>query len=299
MARKGTYYTGRVLKLGTLDKDGLIRAIKDPVPVRYRSNEWSFLDVEEIKLPGRHYITGKLGKYAPDGEVGVVDRATNSTAVKLEPDLLVASSPFVYIPDHSGIAFLKVPGQIEQRTFHKRFASIVVSYFGGFFVNCEIDPLTDLKTFSSKISSLSSIFKIEAKVSPPNPLFGPLWKSLKDYLEMRNADRLNLMEDAPVSQRLNTDIPELVSSVASQTEAEAFIPSFEVSIGDAAILMAADGYGIGKIRGIRQDEVVVIRTDETTLSFEFDADPPHEELYLKALSVFEGVQAQRHMEHGA
>lgn len=165
-------------------------------------------------------------------------------------------------------------------------------------MDCDIELVTDLKTFAAKLLSLHGIFKIEARISPPNPLFSPLWESLEKYLRGRNTDRMTLIEDAPESDVLQTNLPNLVEAASRQTAESRFIPQTEIPIGDAAILMAADGYGSGVIRGRRDNEVVVIKTSETALSFPFEKTPDPYALYTKALEIFNRIEKQRHMEHG-
>lgn len=298
MSKKGTYYAGRVLKLGTLDQQMLMAALRNPASIHRRGNAWTFIDIEEYNQSGHHYIFGRLSKYAPDGEVGVVDESTRSEKKQIEPNLLVASSSFVYIPEHSGIAFLHVSNNIEVPTFIRRFSEVIEETHLGFFVDCDIELVSDLKTFAAKLASLDGIFKIDARVSPPNPLFSPLWKPLEQYLRDRNADRMTIVEDAPGAQVLHTNLPNIVEAAAQQTQNAPFTPDEPLAIGDAAILMAADGYGSGIIRGKRDDETVVIKTSETALNFTFDKIPDPFDLYLKALDIFTKIQEQRHMEHG-
>jgi hypothetical protein len=296
--KDGTYYLGRVLKLGQLNQELLLEALRNPALVKHRANAWTITDILESEPPGR-YIFGRLSKYAPEGEVGVVDEASRSERRRVEPNLLIASSPFVYIPEHSGIAFLYVSGSIEPQIFRRRFSQVVEQAYGKFFLDCDIDLIADLRTFAAKVSSLDGIYKIEARVSPPNPLFGPLWRSLKEYLAQRNADRMTLIEDAPVAEVLKTQLPELVSQTAEQSLGKAYEPEFQVSIGDAAILMSIDGYGVGKIRGRRGSDVVVIKTSETAMTFAFPKEPEPLALYVHVLGVFEDIQRSRHMEHGS
>ncbi len=298
MSNKGTYYAGRVLKLGVLDQQMLLAALRNPASILRRGNAWTFINIEEYNESGHHYIFGRLSKYAPNGEVGVVDESTRLEKKQEEPNLLVASSPFVYIPEHSGIAFLNVSNQIEVSTFIRRFCEIIESTHNGFFVDCDIELVSDLKTFAAKLASLDGIFRIEARISPPNPLFSPLWKYLETYLRARNTDRMTIIEDAPTSEVLNTDLPKIVEKASKQTEEEPFNPGGTLEIGDAAILMAADGYGSGIIRGRRDDDIVTIKTSETAINFSFNKTPAPHELYLRALQIFTKIQEQRHMEHG-
>lgn len=298
MARKGTYYIGRVLKLGVLDQEKLKYALVNSAVVQSRGNSWTFIDVHEYNQPGDNYIFGKLSKFAPEGEVDVVDTTTKSGERRIEPNLIIASSPFVYIPEHSGLCFLNVSNNIDQPIFIRRFCEIIKKTHGNFFVECDIDLISDLKTFAARLAALDGIYKINARVSPPNPLFSPLWKPLEEYLRKRNTDKMSIIEDAPIADNLETRLPELIEKASNQSESEQFIPDYQIDIGDAAILMAADGYGHGTVRGRRNEETVVIKTSETALNFSFDTEPEPYDLYLKALEILERVKKARHMEHG-
>ena len=298
MRRKGTYYIGRVIKLGVLDQAKLLLAFRNPASTYYRGNAWTFTDIEEHSIDATNFVFGRLSKYTPEGEVAVVDTATKSERKQLEPNLLIASSPFIYIPEHSGIAFLHVTNAIEAHIFRRRFCDIVKKTHENFFVDCDIELISDLKTFAVKVSSLDGIFQISARVSPPNPLFNPLWKPLEDYLRRRNTDRMTIIEDANQAETLKTQLPELIRKASEQTGDEQIAIDGDVPVGDAAILMAADGYGTGWIRGKKGDDVVTIKTSETAVNFSFDKIPNITELFQKVLSILDKIKKNRHMEHG-
>lgn len=296
MAHSGTYYLGRVLKLGSLTQASLMQALASPQPIQSRGGNWALVNVQFDEE--HEYVFGRLARYLPEGRVDVVDPTTLSTGSQIEPNLLVASAPFVYIPRHSGIAFQATSTQIDHATFIRRFCAIVEASLDNFFVDCQIRLITDLRAFAVRVSALDAIYKIQSRVSPPNPLFGPLWENLKDYLLRRNADRLNLTEDAGPGEALHSVLPELASSYSGTLEyprSELFSP---VPIGDAAILMAVDGYGSGTIRGRIDGETVVIKTSETIANFGFDKNPNPEELYMAANENFERIKSDRYMEHG-
>ena len=109
---------------------------------------------------------------------------------------------------------------------------------------------------------------------------------------------MHIIEDASMGDSLNTNLPTLVDAASNQTEDNPFTPDEDVPIGDAAILMAADGYGKGSIKGRKNDEIVIIKTSETDMQFTFDREPDPSKLYEMALKVFEKIKDQRHMEHG-
>ena len=102
----------------------------------------------------------------------------------------------IYFKEFSGIAYLHVWNSIEDRTFKSRFSRIVREKFDDFFVDCAIEPISDIKTFAEKILGLTAITDIRAKVSPPNPLFGRCWKSLNDYINGDTYFNFNIQKEA-------------------------------------------------------------------------------------------------------
>ena len=133
------------------------------------------------------YVFGKLSKYSPQGSVKVLDEKEKAETRVIEPNLIEASSPFLYIPQFSGLAYLHVWNQIEREIFAKRFSRIIEESFDNFFVDCKIEPITDLRKFIEKLTSIETFTEISAKIHPPNPLFGRAWKDLREYLEKRQA----------------------------------------------------------------------------------------------------------------
>jgi len=296
MRRKGIYYIGRIIKRGVLTKDGLIQAILEPIPIVRRKIAWTFLDTKEFKDQKDHFVYGRLSKYSPEAEISIVVPERREEVRQKEPNLSIAASPFVYIPAHSGVAFMHVPNHIEHWNFTKRFCDLITSAHKKFFVDCSIEMITDLRTFAMKLKRLDGIYKISAMIYPPNPLYGPLWKQLKEYLISRNAEQMVIEEESKGEIPIRTNLPDYVSEIADLKEEDNF-QSREVPIGDAAILMAADGYGAGIVKGKQDDVTVVIKTSETIRNFSFDKIPDPKELYRIALAIFDKIKMNRHMEH--
>lgn len=296
MARKGTYYLGRVVKTGALETDDIKTALRAPESITRYGSAWTFLDVKEYFDGRTSYFFGRLGKYDPDGEVSVVDPKKHKETKQRQPNMTRASSPFIYIPDHSGLSFLHVSNHIDYKTFMTRWAEVVNASHRKLLAQCDVDPITDLRSFSRKLKALDGIYSISATVSPPNPLFGPLWEDLKNYLKSRNTDRMKIEEDSSLGEPLDTDLAEHVEGIVQQSAEKPYAPD-PLPIGDAAILMAADGYGKGSVRGKQGDDVIVIRTSETVRNFSFERDPDPEKLYKKTAAIFDRIKEERHMEH--
>ena len=155
--------------------------------------------------------------------------------------------------------------------------------------------MSDFRTFAQKLSTLDQVEALDSRINPPNPLFGPLWGSLKRYLEERRAAEMHIEERAPQGEALTTSVAEIVQSILDQKPSP--IPPEQIPVGDAAILMAADGYGIGKVIGKQNANTVVVRTSETVKSFLFPKDPDPTLLYEAAVRAFEAVNLERDLRH--
>jgi hypothetical protein len=170
-----------------------------------------------------------------------------------------------------------------------------------FFVDCAVEPVADYREFVEKLDSLDRITEMSAKVHPPNPLFGHLWGSLKDDIAHRNAEEVAVREKKTAGEGIKTALRELMRELlAGPPDAPVAAPTRSqppVDITDAAMLMAADGYGHGKVIGQHRAEEVVIRTSDTHKSFLHPKDPVPAELAAAAANLFKAISEERHMEH--
>lgn len=292
----GTYYLGRVVKKYKFDQDKLIEAILSPKPYHQKHHSWTIIDSQKFVADDGVFLYGRLSKYKPDAEVKIIDPMKREELNQLEPNLSIASSPFVYLPNYSGIAFLRISQKIEPHNFIKIFPIIIQQAHNVLFPQCEIESISDLQSFAIKLSNLDGISEISATVKPPNPLFGPLWGPLKKYLEERQTDKMNIQEVSENNHFINTILPTHVKNTADQTKDKKYEPD-PLPIGDAAVLMAADGYGSGYVKGMQGGEFKTIKTSETTKSFDFAKLPDPMQLYKKARNILQKIQDDRHMQH--
>ena len=299
MQRRGRYYLGRVVKLGRLDLEKLIAALKTPRSIQIGDYSWTITDTQFVpssKSP--KYIFGHLTKFQPQGIVRVIDESQHSQGEAIATNLIVATSSFIYLPAFSGIAYLQVWNQIERDTFATRFSEIIKAAYDNFFVECLIEPISDLRSFSAKLKTIDTFLEVSATVHPPNPLFGRAWKNLREYLIRRNIAELTLKEKGQEGKALKTDLAMHVVRILKQDDKNPYIPEVPLDLPDAAILMAADGYGQGQVVGTDNGSLVTVRTSETHKSFLYSTSPEPEALYNEALKHFEAISHERNMEHG-
>lgn len=293
--RRGRYYLGRVVKTGDLDQEKLLTAISDAPTIPVSGSLWTITDVIDETDRKKPFIFGRLSKYSEQGQLTVVDPVAHSQVEETAENLLIAASPFIYLPDFSGIAYLHVWDGVQEDVFRRRFARLIEEAYQRFFVGCEIDPVADYQAFSSKLRALEMISEIRAKVHPPNPLFGDLWKDLNEYIKDRNASEVVVTEKSDQDNGLTSQIVDLINRILEKTIREIEEPA---AITDAALLMAADGYGSGKVIGKKGDEQVVIKTSDTQKSFLHSKEPEVEQLATLVRQKFEAISKERDMEHG-
>lgn len=290
---RGKYYLGRVVKIN-LDQEQLMNAIVNAPTINIGRFDWTITDVKDCREDEVPYVFGKLSKYAKEGHAKVIDEIKKSQVEADVPNLLIASSPFIYLTEFSGIAFLHVWNEIKVKTFPSRFKSIVEAAFNNLLVACDIELISDYKAFTSKLKNLKELTELSVTVYPPNPLFGRLWGSLNDYIEGRNATEVTVKEQTSKPEGIKTNIIELMDRIMDSPN---YDPQEVPAIGDAAILMAADGYGKGKVVGVENGEEVVIRTSDTQKSFLHVKEPIPEELAVEARIQFDKVSKERDMDH--
>lgn len=291
--RRGRYFLGRVIKIN-LDQKQLMDSISNAPIVAAGKFDWTITDVIDARAESLPYVFGKLSKYAKDGHVKVIDEVNRSQVETDAPNLLEASSPFIYLPEFSGIAFLHVWDGIQEDVFPRRFQKIIEAAHDGILVSCEVEPVTDYRAFTARLKKLSKFIEFSATVYPPNPLFGRLWGSLNEYIEERNASEVTVKEQTSKPGGLKSKIIELMERIVRNPN---YQPERIPDIGDAAILMAADGYGRGKVVGIEDDEEVVVKTSDTQKSFLYSKEPVPAEFAMKANFYFEKVTKERDMRH--
>ncbi|MGB8980891.1 MAG: hypothetical protein WCC12_03365, partial [Anaerolineales bacterium] len=157
MEHRGRYYLSRVIKLGQLNQDNLIVAMRRPASIVTGKYAWTITDVRVVARRKKViYVFGKLSKYNPEGTVKVVNENEKAETRVIEPNLIEASSPFIYIPEFSGLAFLHVWNKIEREIFARRFSRIIEQSFDNFFVTCKIEPITDLRKFIERLMNIEA-----------------------------------------------------------------------------------------------------------------------------------------------
>lgn len=301
MPKQYRYYLGRISKGGVLSTEDLISAILNPATIKKNSYSYTFANMHYDKK--NNYIFGKLVKFIPEGEVETIEPLQHRETSVYIPHKKESSSPFVIALDYMGIAYPTIWNSLLKDQFEKYFCELIREKFDDFFVSCEIEPVVDLRTFVERVATMDKVDKISATVMPPNPLFGPVWKELKEYMENRGSGEITISEKSKYIDGIKTKVMNIMSSILEATgltdteEKNTFFENQKYDISDAAILMAADGYGRAKIEGSNKEGKVIIRTKDNQKSFLFDKDPDGQEFFGLVLEEFERINGERYLRH--
>jgi hypothetical protein len=299
MGKQVRYYLARIMKRGNLTAESIVTAMRDPVTAEYRGTRYSFIDFEAISISGHTVgFYAKLAKYKQQGAVGIVREEQHTSAEAEVRNLIDAACPFVYIPEFSGLAYRHVWNKFPSDQFERVFKELIESKYDKFFVGCDIEPIADLRTFVTRLLKISHITELSATVSPPNPLFAPCWKSLGDYLRKRKLAEIQIKEQATAG--IETRLKEIAEAVLMEQSAGRLVELMEPlldGVGDAALLMAADGYGHARIKGVENNHEVIIRTSDDQRSFLFDSDPNPQHLFDMTYEALQNINQERGLKH--
>ncbi len=300
MPTSARFYLSRVIKFGNLTSEGVLRSIRESATVQVRGIRYTFTDSQLFGPNDRPTgVYARLAKYRPEGIVEVVRPDVHSVGREPVENLIEGSSPFVYIPEFSGIAYKHVWNILERDQFARVFCQLIEAGEHNFFSRCELEPITDLLTFVTRLGRLEKITRLHATVKPPNPLFGPCWETLREYLKKRRLDAVVIKEEsaAGISTQVAQIAARMASGATSAMELHDMMEPLLDGVGDAALLMAADGYGNGKVVGIEDSRIVTIRTSENQKSLAFERDPTPDELFNTAYEQFGKISDERYLEH--
>lgn len=295
MPQNATYFISRLIKIGEITHNDIISALENPKIVTVRKSSFTITDFMEQRYQDQTYYSGRLTKFRSEGSVKVLKLETRKVIDIIEPDLIISSSQFLYLPEFGCFVYQRIWNQIDMATFAARMRDLILVSKDYFMVDCKLEPVSDIKNFLKKVKRFSSINQIKATVNPPNPLFGHLWKSLETYLRNRNLDELKLDEKSR-NKPINSSLLTLLIAIDSNLDLKSIDPE-SIEIGDAAILMSIDGYGYARIEGKSGNRFITISTGQKSVQFHFPIGENLDDLYLEAKKLLDNVNNQRYMSH--
>lgn len=287
MTKSATYYISRITKNEYVDWGQITEAIKTMSVVSSDNYKYTIININEIS-PGILY--GEFAKYEEIGESEIIDEVNKKSRVEQSENKAIAISPFIYWPEEAAICYQHVWNHIREEDFREYFQYLIAQIIAasGF----EIIPITDEKEFFKRLIQFKQIYEIDATVTPNNPLFGPIWKELGDYVRRRRAKKLKHKETSEKGSSLSSRIVELAENFQNSD-----LNLTDVDFGDRAIFMAIDGYGYASIKGFDGNRILVLKTSDKHESFKFNKSPVPVELGNNFINIYNKMKADRKWGH--
>ncbi|NQU28952.1 MAG: hypothetical protein HQ528_11735 [Candidatus Marinimicrobia bacterium] len=149
---------------------------------------WNFFEIEREDSGLGLFYYGYLVKFKKISEEEIAVPERHKLTLEEIKNRTVAKSPF-FIHVHSGlIAYHPVSNHIENSQFCNIFKKIFEDANLGFFVNIEIQPVTESYEFFEAIKRFSLIKKVAIYLHPANPNISDTWKRTHERLTELNAD---------------------------------------------------------------------------------------------------------------
>lgn len=262
------YYAGRVNVMPTqpnrADKLELFRrALGAAVSFNRAQFEWTFLNVSEIRINDREFLSGFLVKFTPESRAEFAKLDTRTLQVAVARDLVEAKSRF-FVEVETGIIFYhpSMP-HIRKDTFESRFCRLFEKGLGDFFIDIQIDPIREQFSILQEMKQFEMVLEVDITLRPSNPDHSELWADQDVKLKRRRAKWMReKICGSEIAGGLNIkDDEEILSS----------------------LYMAEDGYGEASIRGRRQGKVRRISSRDAQIKSSGPNDEQDPEVVLGAL----------------
>ncbi len=212
---------------------------------------WKFVDVQRYK---DECIYGYLAKYDPDGEDEAI-KGKSITRVIVDDKLNGKVFFLLHVP-HGIIAYYPERGRVEESAFRKNFCECLLEAREHFFFQADIESITEREKILEGIKKFKRITSVVTEVFPTNPNNDPSYDSIDEGIKRMKASKVKTIYTGG-------GFTGLLVEEGSDVHKE--------------IVMAVDGYGHAKAKGVTKDgKEKEISTSSTPISLKVSTDISHE-----------------------
>jgi hypothetical protein len=249
-ARVHTYFFGRLNLLGARDDKHrfLYDALKADIYETKGKFKYGFFETREVVHEENLFAFGSLVKYKPLLEGEIVDEDTHRLVEDGLPYGVIARSEFFFHYRTAVIAYRPITNRLSATQFREITARLIESAHDNFFVSAEIESVDEDLEIREAVGKFETISKISFDLHPSNPSLRPIWRAVDERLKALEARRLRETVEAR-EDGFNKDI--LMND-------DAF----------GGLIMAADGYGKGRVEGVLDGRKVTISTEDSPVKKE-------------------------------
>lgn len=236
------YYFARLNLIANYEdkKDFLFTGLRTNKSLYYYDYLWGFLNVETIQVDQENYIFGYLAKAKPTKDEEVANFKEQAIDTEEISNSITAKSLFFIHVETGIMAFHPVGNAITRETFKGQFVKLFKEAFDNFFVDAEIDDISENYEFRKVLKRFTRIFKVDIRLHPSNPSFRKPWKKYDERFKELNIDSYR-------------------ESYSSDAE-EKGVRAVEDDEIQNKIVMAEDGYGEVRAKGNLDGESKIVST---------------------------------------
>ena len=266
-----TYYFGRLNLMGAWEdkQEFLYKALKSGAVESKRGFKYGIFDVQEISLQGQKFAHGRLVKYKPVLEGEVVDEQKGKVVEGGLPHGVVAKSDFFLHYHSEVIAYRPIANRLSSAQFREMFARLIETAHHNFFISASLEVIEEEFGIIEAVRRFQVVQRIVVEVHPTNPSNRKTYQRIDERLKRLKAQRMKQSIEGG-EHGLNKDALE---------EDDIY----------AGLVMAADGYGRGRVQGILDGAKVTISTGQSPIKKEVLFTGSHKEVLRQLLPVFERI----------
>lgn len=256
-----TFLFGRLNVLGKWDnkRSFLHQALSSGEIEKQRKFKYGIFNVEDLSLDGEIFASGQLVKYKPLLEGEIVDETKKQVVEGGLPDGVVAKSDFFLHYASGIIAYRPITNRLSEKQFRGMFSRLIEAGHYNFFISAEIRLIEEEYGIIEAVKKFDVIRRISIELHPTNPSNRDLYRCIDERLKKLRAESMRQIVEAKEGG-LNKD---------ALSEDEVY----------KGIVMAADGYGRGRVQGILDGASVTISTGQSPVKKDIlDTDNPKEDL---------------------
>lgn len=322
MGRRTKFFVGRMHKPDDITWPDFLHLTQNSKTLNETLKKWAITDLSTfVSERGESFWHGHLTCYDSSGQVSVVDEDARKHASAPQPNLILASAPFVFLPDEAAIAYAPGIGRFSESLFRAKFCQVLGATRNSPLDEFEINVISDVRSFIERLGTVVEVTSIGVELLPPNPLYSVYWKPLFEYLSQRRLRKLRLEERVRKGESIPTELKSLklpaLSPKAWEGEDDDKIvadslqeeptnqpnqtvgPSKVSSQTDAALLMAADGYGDGTVSGLdMRRKPITIHTRSSAMTVMVPSPPAPQQINANVRMKLREAGVQRNWKHG-
>lgn len=263
--RNVRYFFGRFNLAATYDnkRDYVLQGLRGGTIIQGRGSGWGFFEIEETLVENEQWVYGYLVKYKPEGEEEIVVRETQQIEDEAVINRVMDKSRFFMHLSSGIIAYRPISNQISRQQFTERFVEIFRENHDNFFLNVDIQSITEDLSLLELLRKFSRIQEVLISLHPSNPSNRDVWQ--------RTDERIKALNAATYQEKIEADPKSSGLNVVNDDETT------------GKITMAVDGYGKAEVRGTLDGETKVVSSDDNPISIQAPNDEALVEDILKTV----------------